>query len=107
MTARRKSFPRVVARLHDGSPFVAVGREAETLIGLCEKGPRGLRAYDFKAGPAYRLATYVHDLRRAGLAIRTLREKHETGHHGFFVLETPIRIVSVAHADQTRGASHG
>lgn len=103
---RRKAFPRVVARLSDGTPFVAVGREGETLMRLCEKGPRGLRAYDFAGGPPFRLPAYIHDLRRAGLSIRTDRERHETGTHGVFTLETALRVVSILHADGTREVPH-
>lgn len=88
-------FPQVVAELPDGTAFRVVGRDAETLIRLVEKGPRGLRAYDFPGEAPYRLPAYVFDLRALGLAIITDREPHATGHHGVFTLLTPVRILKV------------
>ena len=89
---RKPRYPQVLASLPDGSKFRAVGREAETLIRLVEKGPRGLRAYDFPGGPPFRLGAYVFDLRGMGLAIITEREPHATGHHARYVLQTPVVI---------------
>ncbi len=85
-------YPQVLASLPDDTKIHVVGREAETLIRLVEKGPRGLRAYDFPGGPPFRLGAYVFDLRCMGLAIRTTREPHSTGWHGVYVLETPVTI---------------
>jgi hypothetical protein len=98
MTERRL-YPKVLAETGDGEMLHVVGREAETLLGLVEKGERGLRAYDFAGGPPFRLAAYVHDLRGMGLAIRTEREAHATGQHGVYMLETPVRIVETMHPD--------
>ena len=92
---RKPSFPQVTAELPDGSRLQVVGREAETLIRLVEKGPRGLRAYDFPGGPPYRLSAYVFDLRAMGLAIVTDLEPHATGRHGVYTLVTPVRILRV------------
>lgn len=92
---RKPHFPKVLASLADGSKIHATGREGETLIRLVEKGTRGLRAYDFPGGPPFRLPAYVHDLRGMGLAIRTDREKHATGHHAVYVLESPVTIERV------------
>jgi hypothetical protein len=95
---RKPRYPQLVAAMPDGSKLHVVGREAETLIRLVEKGPRGLRAYDFPGGPPFRLGAYVHDLRRMGLFIITERERHATGLHGVYFLQTPVRILRVVEA---------
>lgn len=95
---RKPNFPRVVAELPDGTKIQANGREGETLLRLVEKGPRGLRAYDFPGGPPFRLSAYVFDLRGMGLAIITDREPHATGTHGVYTLQTPVRILRVVEA---------
>lgn len=103
MTERRL-YPKVLAETGASETLRVVGREAETLLGLVEKGEQGLRAYDFAGGPPFRLAAYVHDLRCMGLAIRTEREAHATGQHGVYVLETPVRIIETTYADaQNKG----
>lgn len=89
---RKPRYPQVLACLPDDTKLRVVGREAETLIRLVEKGPRGLRAYDFPGGPPFRLGAYIFDLRCMGLAIRTEREPHATGQHGVYFLETPVFI---------------
>jgi hypothetical protein len=91
----RRGFPRVLARLADGTSIRASGREGETLLRLIELGSKGVRAYDFRGGPPFRLAAYICDLRGMGLAIRTEREPHATGEHGVYFLETMARLVSV------------
>ena len=75
----RRAYPKVLARLAEGQTIRVVGREAETLLMLVQKGSQGVRAYDFAGGPPFRLGAYVHDLRRMGLAIRTDREPHAGG----------------------------
>lgn len=98
----RKNFPKVRARLTDGATFAVVGREAETLLLLAEKKERGLRAYDFRAGPPFRLSAYIHDLRHEfGVGIVTTREKHATGEHAVYTLTTPVEIVAVDHGTIT------
>jgi hypothetical protein len=92
---QQRGLPHVYARTADGRAIQANGREGETLIGLVEKGHRGLRAYDFAGGPPFRLAAYVFDLKGMGLAIQTRREAHGTGWHGVYVLETPVAILKV------------
>lgn len=88
-------FPQVTASLPDGAKLHVVGREAETLIRLVEKGLKGLRAYDFPGGPPFRLGAYVFDLRGMGLAILTEREPHATGRHAVYFLQTPVKIERV------------
>jgi Helix-turn-helix domain len=79
----------------DGPLQKANGREAETLIALINSGGHGITALEaFRGGWAVRLAAYVNDLRRMGVDIRTIREAHEGGSHGRYVLMSPVAIVS-------------
>ncbi|KAF0230605.1 MAG: hypothetical protein FD175_1365 [Beijerinckiaceae bacterium] len=89
-------YPQVLASLPDGTKFHVVGREAETLMRLVEKGQRGLRAYDFPGGPPFRLGAYVFDLRCMGLAIRTEREAHSTGWHGVHLHDLRHTVATLA-----------
>lgn len=92
----KRSYPKVLAEMIvTGERFLCRGRDAETLLQLVEKGARGVTAFDFPGGPAFRLAAYVHDLRKLGLTIDTEREEHETGWHGVFVLRTAVHILAV------------
>ncbi len=91
----KRHFPRVVARFIDGTEIRAIGREGATLIMLIENGPRGVRAFDFAGGPAYRLSAYIHDLRRMGISIRREFERHATGSHAVYVLESCMAIAAV------------
>ncbi|GGK28226.1 winged helix domain-containing protein [Salinarimonas ramus] len=90
-----RAIPRVVAEIVGGKRFRVVGRDAETLLLLVRRGERGVTAFDFPGGPAFRLGAYVHDLRREGLGIRTEREPHDGGTHARYVLETPVTVIGV------------
>jgi hypothetical protein len=91
MAARIKVKARIVP---DGMSFTASGQEAKTLLLLVEKGKTGVVAYDFRGGPPFRLPAYTWALmRRHGLIIETVREKHDGGWHGRFVLHTPVEIL--------------
>ncbi len=73
----------------DGS-FTVTGQCAKALDALSTAGPRGVTALEMNSW-AYRLGAYVHTLRhRHGLAIETLREPHEGGWHGRYVLHSPV-----------------
>lgn len=77
----------------DGRTFTATGRDAWALQALVDAGDRGCTPLD-TAGP--RWSGYIFKLRRAGLAIETVRERHGgnfPGHHARYVLRTPVRIV--------------
>lgn len=97
----KRYFPRVEAAFADGGEIRAVGREGATLLMLIECGPKGVRALDFDGGPAYRLSAYIHDLRSMGVNIRREFERHTTGWHAVYVLESRMTIMKV---DQ--GACH-
>ena len=101
----KRAYPKVLARLAEGQTIRVVGRAAETLFLLIQKGSQGARAYDFAGGPPFRLGAYVHDLRRMGLAIRTDREPHAGGEHGVYVLESPVTVVQVLRAEEADHAA--
>ena len=85
---------KLTAQRPDGSTFNVKGQEAHTLALLVGKGAVGVTAFDFRGGPAFRLAAYCFTLKRHHhLAIETVREPHEGGWHGRFVLHTPLQIV--------------
>lgn len=97
----KRNYPRVRATFADGGEISAIGREAATLLILIEKGAKGVRAFDFAGGPAYRLSAYIYDLRHKGISIRREFERHGTGSHAVYVLESRMAIVNV-----DDGASH-
>lgn len=79
----------------DGAIFTVRGQEAKTLQLLIDKGKAGVVAYDFIGGPPFRLPAYTWALmKRHGLIIETVRESHEGGWHGRFVLHSPVEIVT-------------
>jgi len=70
------------------------GREAQSLLALIAAGNAGITSLDMgRAGWAIRLAAYIGDLRKMGVAIRTDRERHVGGNHGRYTLTEPIKIV--------------
>ena len=75
----------------DGS-FTVSGQVAKALAALLSAGAAGVTALEVNSW-AYRLGAYVHTLRHDyGLAIETLRELHEGGWHGRYVLRSPVSI---------------
>ncbi len=66
------------------------------LVALINAGSKGVTALELSSW-AYRLGAYVHTLRHNyGLAIETLREPHDGGWHGRYVLHTPCQIIGGA-----------
>jgi hypothetical protein len=66
------------------------------LAALIKAGSNGVTALELSSW-AYRLGAYVHTLRHDyGLAIETLREPHDGGWHGRYVLHTPCQIIGGA-----------
>jgi hypothetical protein len=76
--------------LQDGGQLAVSGRIAETLALLIQRGRKGVVAFDFPGGPAFRLAAYIHSLRKIGLIIETKRDAHAGGTHGRYVLHSPV-----------------
>jgi len=63
------------------------------LAALIRAGTKGVTALELSSW-AYRLGAYVHTLRHDyGLTIETLREPHDGGWHGRYVLRTPCQII--------------
>ncbi len=96
---------RITVQLSEGVSKVFTGREAWTLDKLIDAGSKGVRAID---RPAPRWSHYVMMLRRAGLIIETIRETHGgayAGHHGRYVLQTPLAVVSAQYAGNGKAAA--
>jgi len=71
-------------------------QQRRALAALINAGSQGITALEISSW-AYRLGAYVHVLRHEyGLAIETLREPHDGGWHGRYVLHTPCRIIGGA-----------
>lgn len=78
------------------------GRDAWALSELLRQGERGCTPID---NPAPRWSGYVHNLRKMGVNIETVTEKHGgpfAGHHARYVLRS--RIVIVAQIDESEAA---
>lgn len=81
----------------DGTPktYEVEGREAESLLCLVQTGETGITALEVHSW-AYRLASYIHDLRhKFGLDIRTLKEPHEGGTHARYILLSAVEIIRI------------
>jgi hypothetical protein len=71
------------------------GREAWALSELVSHGNVGVTPIE---RPAPRWAHYVHKLRRAGIHIETVDEKHSgafAGTHARYVLRSPFRVIEI------------
>lgn len=71
------------------------GQEARTLRALVNAGDSGVTSLEISTW-ALRVSHYVFKLRKAGLVIVTLREKHDgpvPGEHGRYVLRSTVAIV--------------
>ncbi len=78
------------------------GREAWTLDCLIEVGDGGLTPLE---RPAPRLSAYVHTLRKRGLVIETVDERHSgpyPGAHGRYILRTPLTVLKAVCAEDKR-----
>ena len=84
---------RWVRARHPGGTILVRGQVGRTLEALVAAGHRGTTALECSAW-AFRLAAYVHDLRRAhGLAIDMEKEKPEGGWHGRYILRSPVTLM--------------
>lgn len=76
-----------------GRIAISARQPRRALAALINAGSQGITALEISSW-AYRLGAYVHILRHDyGLAIETLREPHDGGWHGRYVLHTPCQIV--------------
>lgn len=91
----RQSAFRGRTRIHavgPAGPFITTGQVAKALSALVAAGTRGVTALEVNSW-AYRLGAYVHSLRHdCGLSIETVREPHEGGWHGRYVLRSPVTL---------------
>lgn len=72
-----------------------VGRVAWTLDQLIQAGEHGVTPLEY---PAPRWSDYVFKLRKRGLVIETIDERHGgayRGEHGRYVLRSPVEILDV------------
>jgi hypothetical protein len=86
------------ALLPDGRSIQIKGREAWALHLLHEAGSAGVTP---RENPAPRWSSYVHRLRRRGIVIETVRERHQgafAGEHGRYVLASTLSLVTVERA---------
>ena len=75
-----------------GTTFNVTGQVAKTLLALVAAGTKGITALEVTTW-AYRLGAYVHTLRRVyGLAIDMVREPHDGGWHGRYVLRSAVSV---------------
>jgi hypothetical protein len=107
MTAYPSSNPivQIKAELTGGNRITVNGRDAWALSELIAGGMIGVTPLE---NPAPRWSHYVFKLRRAGLAIETIDEKHGgpyAGLHARYVLKTPLTVIETVRArDKDRKA---
>ena len=83
---------RTLSAIGPDGAFTVSGQVAKALAALLSAGAAGVTALEVNSW-AYRLGAYVHTLRHDyGLAIETVREPHEGGWHGRYVLRSPVSI---------------
>jgi hypothetical protein len=85
----------VRARVGGGGGTVLTfrGREAWALTALIAAGERGCTPIE---NPGPRWSGYVHDLRKLGISIETIREPHGgpfAGEHARHVLRSPVVVL--------------
>jgi hypothetical protein len=88
----------------DGRHIKAIGRKAWMLHLLMEWGEKGVTTIEV---PGARLSHYVLKLRRKGLDIDTLDERHSgpfAGSHGRYVLRSPITVLKLLRAGEAHHA---
>ena len=79
-----------------GRIAISARQPRRALAALIKAGSKGVTALEISSW-AYRLGAYVHTLRHDyGLTIETLRETHDGGWHGRYVLHTPCQIIGGA-----------
>ncbi len=72
------------------------GKAAKTLVALVSASGQGITALELSNTWALRLSHYILVLRQDyGMDIQTLREPHDDGWHGRYVLITPVEIIEI------------
>jgi hypothetical protein len=95
LPARAGQVVRLTVRLGgpDGPERKFQGRVAWALAALIAAGDRGISTIE---QPAPRWSDYVHKLRRAGVVVETIAERHGgpyAGEHGRYVLRSAVAVV--------------
>lgn len=83
----------LVVRVPDGEEKTLRGRNAWALDALIKAGDASVTPIT-QSGP--RWSSYVHRLRKTGIAVSTIDEKHGgpyQGTHARYTLQTPISVV--------------
>ena len=78
----------------DGSERTYRGRCAWALRALIDAGPRGITSL---TNPAPRLSHYVFKLRRGGIPVQTVDERHVgpySGVHGRYLLDADVTVLA-------------
>ena len=87
----------------DGGPErKVIGRFAWALLRLIEAGEKGCTPIN---QPAPRWSNYIFRLRRQGVAIETITEKHAgayAGTHARYVLRSLVEVSKVVRAEEVR-----
>lgn len=77
-----------------GRTLTFIGRQAQTLALLVERGERGLNSGEASPlGWARRTSAYVHKLRRAGFGISTTRERAGDASVARYRLVEPVEVL--------------
>ena len=94
MTKREKPFITVAISDGDSERQLTVrGQYARTLDALVRSGKAGTTALEISSW-ALRLSHYIFALRKDhNLKIEMVREPHETGHHGRYILHSDVRVI--------------
>lgn len=82
----------------DGPSVRLHGRDAWALLQLIAAGAQGVTPIE-RVGP--RWSAYVYKLRKAGIAVLTIRESHGgefPGHHARYALAVPVFIDEASEA---------
>lgn len=90
-----RNVTMLVVRTEHAQIIKVKGREAWALHALLQAGTAGLAPID---RPAPRWSCYVHRLRRRGLDIQTIRERHRgpySGAHGRYRLSEAVEVIEV------------
>lgn len=105
MGAHNSHVTLIRAQTEDGQIKTFKGREAWALNELIRAGANGCTPIN---NPAPRWSHYVFLLRRSGLNVETVDERHGgafAGTHARYVLRTKLEVLAVEHGKQNRRAA--